>query len=243
MIVLFTDYGAHGPYVGQLTAMLVRHAPLVPVVNLFADAPAFDVRASAYLLPAYAQPFPAGTVFLSVVDPGVGGARGAGALHADGRWYVAPDNGLLELVARRAEACAWYPLGPPPPDIPATFHGRDWFAPVAARLALGQRPEGGLQPCRAMRRPQWPDDLPQVVYVDRFGNAVTGTRFAALPPDATVAVAGEPLPRARTFGDVPVGAAFCYDNANGLLEIAVNQGRACDTLALSCGAAVDIVRM
>ena len=102
MIVLFTDFGLHGPYTGQMKAVLHQWAPGIPVVDLFADAPVGNPKASAYLLAAYAVWFPAGTVFLCVVDPGVGGMRPAIILKADGRWYVGPGNGLFELVQRRA---------------------------------------------------------------------------------------------------------------------------------------------
>jgi S-adenosylmethionine hydrolase len=108
MIVLFTDFGLHGPYTGQMKAVLHRMAPGTPVIDLFADAPVGNARASAYLLAAYAAWFPAGSVFLSVVDPGVGGRRPAMILRADCRWYVGPGNGLFELIQRRAgNASSW----------------------------------------------------------------------------------------------------------------------------------------
>ena len=87
MILLFTDFGTDGPYLGQMTAVLAREAPGVPVIPLFSDAPAFDPRASAYLLAAYTREFPAGTVILGVVDPGVGSPRKPLAVQAGGRWY------------------------------------------------------------------------------------------------------------------------------------------------------------
>ena len=102
MIVLCTDFGLEGPYTGQVKAVLARAAPDVPIVDLFADLPAFQPRLAAYLLAGYGEFFLAGDVILAVVDPGVGGARGALALEADGRWYVGPDNGLFEIVVRRA---------------------------------------------------------------------------------------------------------------------------------------------
>src|SRR5947209_2568791 len=98
MIVLFTDFGLAGPYTGQVNAVLHETAPCVLVISLFADAPAGRPKASAYLLAAYAAWFPAGTVFLCVVDPGVGGARRPVIVEADCRLYVGPDNGLFELV-------------------------------------------------------------------------------------------------------------------------------------------------
>jgi S-adenosyl-L-methionine hydrolase (adenosine-forming) len=102
LIVLFTDFGLYGPYTGQMKAVLHQMAPGIPVVDLFADAPVGNPKPSAYLLAAYAVWFAAGTVFLCIVDPGVGGARPAIILKADGRWYVGPGNGLFELVLRRA---------------------------------------------------------------------------------------------------------------------------------------------
>jgi putative tryptophan/tyrosine transport system substrate-binding protein len=102
MVVLFTDFGLQGPYPGQMKAVLYQMAPAAPVIDLFADAPVGNPKASAYLLASYAEWFPAGTVFLSVIDPGVGGTRPPIILEADGRWYVGPGNGLFELVERRA---------------------------------------------------------------------------------------------------------------------------------------------
>jgi S-adenosyl-L-methionine hydrolase (adenosine-forming) len=101
MIVLFTDFGLQGPYTGQMKAVLHRMAPGRPVIDLFADAPVGNPRASAYLLAAYAEWFAEGSVFLCVVDPGVGGPRPPVILEANGRWYVGPGNGLFELVQRR----------------------------------------------------------------------------------------------------------------------------------------------
>ena len=142
MIVLFTDFGAAGPYVGQMRAVLAREASDVPVIELFADAPMCNPRASAYLLAAYCHEFAAGSVFIAVVDPGVGSARAAVALKADSNWYVAPDNGLLAMVARRATVARWWHITWRPEILSASFHGRDLFAPVAARLAMGEGPPG-----------------------------------------------------------------------------------------------------
>ena len=102
MIVLFTDFGLEGPYTGQIKAVLYQTAPAVPVIELFADAPAGRPKHAAYLLAAYGVWFPPGTVFLAVIDPGVGGRRSPVIVEAGGRWYVGPDNGLFELVVRRA---------------------------------------------------------------------------------------------------------------------------------------------
>src|SRR2546430_2875255 len=97
MIVLFTDFGLEGPYTGQMKAVLHQMAPGIPAIDLFADAPAGNPKAAAYLLAAYAQWFAAGTTFLCVVDPGVGGPRPPVMLEAHRRWDVGPRNGPVEL--------------------------------------------------------------------------------------------------------------------------------------------------
>jgi S-adenosyl-L-methionine hydrolase (adenosine-forming) len=242
MIALFTDFGLHGPYTGQMKAVLHQMAPGVPVIDLFADAPAGDPRASAYLLAAYATWFAAGTVFLCVIDPGVGGARPAMILKADGRWYVGPGNGLFELVERRAGSTQSFEIDWKPERLSASFHGRDLFAPVAAALALGDPPRGRSLSGETHRRADWPDDLWEVVYVDHFGNAMTGLRASVLAQNTQLAAAGRVLDRAGTFSDRPAGSAFWYENANGLAEIAVNQGRADRELGLAIGSPIEIVR-
>jgi hypothetical protein len=234
VIVLFTDFGLAGPYTGQMKAVLARVAPDVQAIDLFADAP--GPRPSAYLLAAYAAWFPEGTVFLAVVDPGVGGARAPLVVEAGGRTYVGPDNGVFELVLRRAASAQVLEIAWQPPALSASFHGRDLFAPVAAMWALGKPPT--TRPHAARRFADWPDDLAEVVYLDHYGNAITGLRAAIVPPDARLRVGNRTIPRARTFSDVRPREAFWYENSNGLAEIAVNLGRAGDVLGLHVGSAV-----
>jgi S-adenosyl-L-methionine hydrolase (adenosine-forming) len=238
MIVLFTDFGTAGPYLGQMKAVLHRDAPGVPVVDLFADAPAALPKPAAYLLAAYGAWFPPGSVILAVVDPGVGGSRGAVVVEADGRLHVGPDNGLFELALRRAQTVRSWEIVWRPPFLSASFHGRDLFAPVAAQLACGALPADRLCAGEISRRTDWPDELPEIVYIDHYGNAMTGMRAAALPDGARLGIDGRWLPQARTFSDVSAGEAFWYRNANGLAEIAVNGGRADTALRLALGSPV-----
>jgi S-adenosylmethionine hydrolase len=241
MIVLFTDFGWNGPYVGQLKAVLCRQAPAgAPVVDLMHDAPAFDPRASAYLLAALAEELPRSAVVLGVVDPGVGGPRRAVVVEADGRWYVGPDNGLFEVVARRAFKVRWWEVTWRPERLSASFHGRDLFAPLAARIARGEPPPGRLQDPPPRSEGDWPDDLAQVIYVDGYGNALTGLRAYTVAPDAVLVAGGRRLYRSRTFCDVPVGEAFWYQGSIGLAELAVNQGSAADLLGLGVGTPVRV---
>src|SRR5262249_60209198 len=153
MIVLFTDFGLQGPYTGQMKAVLQQMAPGVPMIDPFADAPACNPKAAAYLLAAYAQWFAAPTTFLCIVDPGVGGPRAPVILEADGRWDVGPDNGLFELVERRAAKTRSFDNPGRPKKLSTSFHRRDRFAPAPARLARraappGARPRVGARACR-----------------------------------------------------------------------------------------------
>jgi S-adenosylmethionine hydrolase len=241
MIVLFTDFGLAGPYTGQVNAVLEETAPGIPVIQLFADAPAGQPKPAAYLLAGYAAWFPPVTVLLCVVDPGVGSARRGLIAEAAGRLYVGPDNGLFELVLRRAPSPACWEIAWQPPALSASFHGRDLFAPVAGRLARGEPPSAlGLRAAPDFY-PDWPDDLAEIVYIDHYGNALTGLRGESLPPTARLAAGGQEIARAETFAAVPRGAAFWYVNSNGLVEIAVNAGRADRTLGLAIGSETRIL--
>lgn len=248
MIVLFTDFGLNGPYLGQVKNILYRQAPGVPIIDLFANAPTYDPRAAAYLLVAYVDEFSKGTVFFSVVDPGVGGERAPGVLEADGRWYVGPGNGIFELIIRRAkEKPRWWEIQWRPERLSETFHGRDLFAPVSARLAIGEKPAGNEDfsehPVDQVRRPDWPDDLAEIIYIDDFGNAMTGLRVAAVPEGSEIAVSGRVIPKARKFSDASPGDPLWYENANGLLEFSVNRGRADVLLNLNPGSQVVVRKM
>jgi S-adenosylmethionine hydrolase len=241
MIVLFTDFGLEGPYTGQMKAVLLQEAPGVPVVDLCADLPPFAAQGAAYLLAAYQPAFPADAVFLCVVDPGVGSARQALVLEADGRRFVGPDNGLLAIVARRAaEASAWR-ITWRPQALSASFHGRDLFAPVAALLARGEAPPGEPLPRAAVDREDWPDELARIVYIDRYGNAVSGHRADGVPGTTRISAGGREVAHGEIFAAVPRDTAFWYANANGLIEIAVNQGRADAELGLGVGDPIALV--
>ncbi len=241
VIVLFTDFGLAGPYTGQLLAVLQRDAPGVAAIPLFADAPAGQPKPSAYLLAAYAAWFPAGSVFLCVVDPGVGGERRSVVAEASGKYFVGPDNGLFDLVLRRGEAAALWEIAWRPALLSASFHGRDLFAPVAARLARGDKLTELAQPAddRAAER-GWPDDLGEIVYLDHYGNALTGLRGTQVPAQARLRASHRSIAPAATFSAVPPGEAFWYVNSNGFAEIAVNGGSAGAVLGLRVGSAVTI---
>ena len=242
MIVTATDFGFEGPYLGQMKAVLIREAPGVPVLDLIADLPAFEVRAAAHLLAAAMHEFPSGTVCVGVVDPGVGTERAPCVVQADGRWYVGPDNGLFDVIAARAGTLSWWEIDWRPPRLSDSFHGRDLFAPVAARIARGELVPGVPVDPRARFDPGAGEDWPGIIYADRFGNLMTGLRAAFVPEEAVLEAGGRELHYARTFGEVPEGEAFWYANSLGLIEIAVNRGSALERLGLGIGAPVRVMK-
>ena len=240
MIVLFTDFGSSDPYVGQVKAVLHRYAPRAPVVDALNDAPDFGVEAAAHLLTALAPRYPRGSVFVAVIDPGVGGPRDAIVVQADGRSFVGPDNGLLSVVWQRAKRRRCRRIVWRPDSLSSSFHGRDLFAPVAAALARGRAPEGWLAALRAPRVLLDAADLGQVIFVDHYGNAMTGLRAENVLPGARLRVGRRTLSHAQTFGRARPGNAFWYVNSLGLVEIAANRSSAARKFGLRIGSPIAV---
>lgn len=241
MIILFTDFGSCDPYVGQLKARLVELAPAQQVIDLLHEVPDFNAHAGAHLLAAFAPGFPLGSVFLAVVDPGVGTPRDAVVMQAGGRWFVGADNGLLSVVcARHPDARLWR-ITWRPDVLSATFHGRDLFAPIAADIARGEFPDDKLTPIDRLHVEFDAGDLARVIYIDHYGNAWTGVR--SVMSNSHVSVAGEQFKHAESFGFVDKGEGFWFINSVGLLELAVNRGSAAATYGLKVGDAVQVQRL
>ena len=169
--------------------------------------------------------------------------RDAAAHYSRSRWSLVrrPRQRFVRVVQRRAATTRCWDIDWKPERLSASFHGRDLFAPVAAMLARGESPPGRPRKDDTHRRADWPDDLCAVVYIDHFGNAMTGLRALMLPCAARLVAVGRVLEPARTFSDRPPGTAFWYENSNGLVEIAVNQGRADHELGLTIGIPIEIV--
>ncbi len=245
MIFLFTDFGVASPYIGQMKAVLFAKSPGSPIIDLFSDAPTYNPKAAAYLLAAYVDEFPLDSVFLCVVDPGVGGTRRPIVMRAKGRWYVGPDNGLFNVIASRSQSVNQsvkiWKITWKPPHLSSSFHGRDLFAPVAARLAQNEAPPGLELDVAECILPGWPEELAECVYIDHFGNVMTGVRAQSLNNHDEVVVNNQTFTRAKTFSDVAIGAAFYFENANGLVEIAVNQSHAANQLNIKLGDELKIV--
>lgn len=241
IITLLTDFGTADGYVAEMKGVLLTEVPNATIVDVAHDVPAHDLDAGRLAIARYWRRFPRGTTHLAVVDPGVGSARPAIAVESEGRFLVGPDNGLLSpaLLVPAARAVRLEI----PAQATATFHGRDVFAPAAARLAMGTdlNALGGEHSTPVIRRTPEPQRGPtgelvgQVITIDRFGNAVTnlvGMR------GASVVAEGRDLPLKRTYADLDPGQAGAVVGSSGLIEIVVREGRASDVLSLARGSRV-----
>jgi hypothetical protein len=237
-ILLFTDFGAADVYVGQVELMLDRYATGARVIHLCNEAPAFNVRASAHLLAALAAQVTRGHVVIAVVDPGVGTERKPVVLRADGRWFVGPDNGLLSVVAARSSTRQLWHILPPPGGVSHTFHGRDVFAPTAGAIASDDFPNERVEAAERLEVTLPADDLAEVIYVDHYGNVMTGLRAAGLAREGVLTVHGHRIAYARTYAETPEGATFWYENSVGLVEIARHGASAAQALELRVGTPV-----
>ncbi len=157
-IAYVTDFGA-GIYIGQMRARLGALLPGVPVIDLVHDLPPFRPDLAAYLLPALVRDMPDGTLYLCVVDPGVGGERAVLVIELDGNWLVGPDNGLFAPLVSRAREVSVGRVGWRPPRMSASFHGRDWFVPAAARVCRGENLQLTPLDPSAMVGADWPAEL------------------------------------------------------------------------------------
>ena len=241
-----TDYGLEDGFVAACHGVIARLAPEARVIDVTHLVPPGDVSRGAHVLAQTVPSLPRG-VHLAVVDPGVGTARRPIAIEAvDGGLLVGPDNGLLIPAAealggvRRAvhlTNAAWFA-----PDVSRTFHGRDVFAPVAARLARGaDLASAGSATAALVRLPpphlrRMPDGVAaEVLTVDRFGNLQLAVLADTMPPLSGVTVNDRPATAGATFGDVAPGGLVVFTDSAGYLAVAVNGGSAAALLNIHAG--------
>ena len=231
-IFLFTDFGWSGPYVGQMIGAVQSICASCPVTSLMHDAPAMRPDLAAYLLAACCGGLPRGSIVVAVVDPGVGGERAALIVETPDLTFVGPDNGLLSRLPRitHVRRIDWRP-----PVMSSSFHGRDLFAPVAAYLACDKGVATTPLASHTMVGSEWQEDTGRIVFVDAYGNLMTGLRAAKISEKCTLHVADQGIPRAETFCHVAPGGLFWYCNSQGLLEIAANGTSAAKMLSLALG--------
>lgn len=232
-VFLFTDFGYAGPYVGQMSGAILSRAPGSPVINLMHDAPAMRPELAAYLLSGCCRSLSPGSVVVAVVDPGVGGERAALMVETTrGLMLIGPDNGLLSRAQgiTRVRRIDWRPE-----SLSVSFHGRDLFAPAAAMLIVGESLACTAIAYEQMVGSGWPDDLSQIVYIDAFGNMMTGISAEKFNNNNRIKLSGHVIEYAETFCKVPPGQLFWYRNSLGLVEISANRSSAASMLSLALG--------
>lgn len=252
LVVLLSDFGLADPYVAEMKAALLRVvASGLTLVDATHHIPAGDVAAGHWVLSHLWQQFPAATVFLAVVDPGVGTARPAVAAQADLRWFVGPGNGLASFLRRGPEPRVWLLRGTSPPPgrrASTTFAGRDLFAPAAAHLAAGGAPDvlGTTGHASDLGPMVEGDGVPRVVWIDRFGNVITdlardSARGEALAIGGDVLVHGVRVsgPRDRYAG-APAGVPFWYWGSCDTLEVAIDGASAASALGVEPGLVISL---
>ncbi len=268
-IAILTDFGWQDPFVGIMKGVILQRTP-AHLIDLTHDIPPGDVRRAAFALWQSVSAFPKGTVFLAVVDPGVGSTRLPVIVESRGYRFIAPDNGLLTYALEGDPNARAWALANPAFHLPApstTFHGRDIFAPAAAYAAMGVagRAFGPLVP--SLRRLPLPrceiSDgalVGETLHADRFGNMATslgvfrhdGNDWLLVPwlqnaepryfkPAAVQLDDGRILPVVKTFADIPDGEIAALVNSAGLIEIAANRANAAQTHQLQPGKTVTLL--
>jgi S-adenosyl-L-methionine hydrolase (adenosine-forming) len=255
VITLTTDFGVTDHFVGVMKGVIAGLCPDAQVVDISHDVPPFEISQGSFLVSQTWPWFPKGTIHVAVVDPGVGTARRPILVEAHGQRFIGPDNGVLALVytdaphkAREITNEKLFLSG-----VSRTFHGRDIFAPVAARIAAGVRVSSvgpviedhlkltAYKPSRTSKR-SWSG---AVLYVDRFGNLITNFHVDEFGDLQTrpfeVSVGTIEIHRlALTFADAAPGEVVLILGSSGYFEIAANQGSAAKMLGCGVGAPVDI---
>lgn len=246
IVTLMSDFGTADGYVGAMKGVLYSRAPGVRVVDISHDIPRHDLSAAAHALTNTVPYFPAGTVHVCVVDPGVGGARKPVIVVNGDQYLVGPDNGIFSLVAPRPQAAYEITEGAYRRDKPSmTFQGRDIFASAAAILAKGGRPEeAGPQIVLRGKLPAEHGEgaRVKVAHVDVFGNMITNLSKRKIPEGTGFRVTGREIASlCDTFETVGEGELLAYIGSRGTLEIAVRDGNAAEMLGASRGTVVELI--
>lgn len=258
LLTLTSDFGTRDAYVAAMKAVILERAPAdLRLVDISHDIPPNDIMAGAWVIREAARFFPAGTIHVAVVDPGVGTERDPVLIRSGGQWFIGPDNGLFSLISEDGGGTEAWRLDKPGywlPMVSRTFHGRDVFAPVAAHLACGVPPDRLGSPHHELKSWRWPEPVQDhdgirgwVVHIDHFGNLISNIPSGAVGQAAgagqvKVYVGNTILGRiSGTFGDVAEGEAVIYPGSAGFLEVAVNKGSATDALGVPKGSEITIV--
>lgn len=250
LVSVTTDFGNTDGFVGVVKGVMLEIERDLCFVDISNEVPPGDIASGAWILGNSYRYFPAGTIHLAIVDPGVGSSRRGLIVRSHKHYFVAPDNGLLTNVLQQDGPVDCFWINKPTfwrEDVSATFHGRDVFAPVAAHLAAGVDPAeiGDPVECESLiRLPEVPLEMGHdtirgaVVHIDHFGNLITNIPAAALQSAKLCMIHKKEVPVGETYSTVSPGHALALPGSHGFVEIGVNNGRAHASLDARVGTKV-----
>ncbi len=227
MITITTDFGYKDHYAGTLKGVILSINPRASVVEITHGIKRHSIRHASYVLRAFIDYFPEGTVHLFVVDPGVGTSRKGIVAELDNGYYVGPDNGILTLVSHRVKKVYEIKMSAKNP----TFHGRDIFAPVAARIDMGIfaniEPIDDFVKFKVERPERHGNQVKgEILHIDHFGNVITNIPDEMVKDANMIDLHGLKIRMVKTYGEGKNGELIALINSENLLEFAVNQGSA-----------------
>jgi len=258
IITLLTDFGTQDYFVGAIKGVILSINPYARIVDITHDLPSQDIESAAFNLLSCYRDFPADTIHVAVVDPGVGSERRALAIECATQIFVGPDNGIFSWICEREKKYRAFSITAEKlfrQPVSATFHGRDIFVPVAAALSAGTQIDELGEPVKDIVRlaPLTPKTLDnrtieaRIIHIDRFGNCTTNLTLDHLREDmfdrgAKLTInQHEIIKFCRSFADANDAKPFCFFGSAGFLEIGVKNSSAQEILKAQCGLSIQFL--
>ncbi len=254
-IALLTDFGTQDYFVGAMKGAILSVCETAQIVDITHDIAAQNIRTASFVLRACYRDFPKKTIFVAVVDPGVGSNRRAILVETEDFYFIAPDNGLLSFVFLESKELRIFEITNDDffkHPVSRTFHGRDVFAPVAAHLAGGVKPgEFGNQIAdyvsfaeNAPRRISDDRIEAEIIHTDHFGNLILNVRKSDLPFEFAVEINGKNIRKQQTFfAEAEKGELFMIWGSAGFLEIVAFQDSAKKLLNAETGSSIKVEKL
>lgn len=254
MITLTSDFGYTDSYVAQMKGVILNINPSTTITDITHNINKFNILMGAFILASTTSYFPKGTIHVAVVDPGVGTKRRAIVIQTKKAYFIGPDNGLLLLAAEHQGILSIHELTNPKfrlPEISGTFHGRDVFAPAAAYIEKGVKPERFGPKVDEPVRPEFArvkqvkgSTVCRVLHVDSFGNIITNMGKSDVPKTETLNLNFSDtelkLKLKKTYGETKLNEPLVLIGSHGFLEIALNRGNAAEKYQAKVGMEITV---